>query len=193
MMTNNCRRLCFIFRAATFFVCVAISGNLFATTSNQYCDNDMAQHHIDFSIEKLQGAALDTGAEVELTRRELNAGMIVSNQQDHSMAIDFNFQYTIVSIDDSISPMTNGHLHSWDFPVIWQRKATASSLNSLEYCLYVRFCPILTPLIVDKYHLLLKCPVLLDHYRLFLNGKHEYSCFFPFLALLAFFAFTGNN
>ncbi len=129
MMLNICRRFCFIFRDATFFVCIAISCNLYAADSKQYCDNDMAQHHIDFSIEKLQSAALDTGAEVELSRRELNAGMIISNEQNHSVAIDFNFQYTIVSVDDSISPMSNGHLHSWDFPVKWRRKGTNYTLD----------------------------------------------------------------
>jgi len=124
-MTIICRRFC----CATFIVCVAISSKLFAAASNQYCGNDVNQYHIAFSSGALKKAALDTGAEVELSRRELNTGMIASSEQNHSMAIDFNFQYTIVSVDDSITPMTNGHLHSWNFPVSWHRKGSAYTLN----------------------------------------------------------------
>ena len=128
-MTNTCRCLCLIFRAATVIVCITISSELYAAANNQYCTNDVNQHHIAFSADALKKAPLDTGAEVGLSRRELNTGFIASSEQDHVMAIDFNFQYTIVDIDGSITPMTNGHLHSWDFPVSWQRKGSAYTLD----------------------------------------------------------------
>ena len=128
-MTNICRRISFIFKVATFFVCVTFSGELFAIASNQYCANDVKQHHVDLFAGTLQSAPLDTGTEVVLSRRELRTGMITGSEYDHSMAIDFNFQYTIASFDDSISPMTNGHLHSWDFPVSWRSKGTGYTLD----------------------------------------------------------------
>jgi hypothetical protein len=129
VMTNTCRRFYLIFRAAIFIVCIAISGKLLAAASNQYCNNNMNQHHIAFSVDALKKAPLDTGAKVELSRRELTTGMITSSEQNRSMAIDFNFQYTIVSVDDSITPMTNGHLHSWDFPVSWHHKGSVYTLD----------------------------------------------------------------
>lgn len=129
MMTNICRRFSFIFCVATFFVCVAFSGKLFAITSKEYCTNDANRHHIDFHSGKLQKAKLDTGTEVALTRQELRAGIITDSEQNYSMAVDFNFQYTIASFDNSISPMTNGHLHSWDFPVSWRKKGADYSLD----------------------------------------------------------------
>jgi hypothetical protein len=128
-MTNICRRICFIFEAATFFVCVTFSGELFAIASNQYCTNDVKRHHIDLYGGSLQSAPLDTGTEVTLSRQELRTGVITGNEHDHSMAIDFNFQYTIASFDNSISQMTNGHLHSWDFPVSWHSKGTDYTLD----------------------------------------------------------------
>lgn len=111
-----------MYRKATFIICAAFSSELFAVASNQYCNNDMTQHHFDFNSGKLKSAPLDTGTEVTFSRDELNTGMIVNSEQDHAMAIDFNFQYTIFGFDNSISPMTNGHLHSWDFTVSWHNK-----------------------------------------------------------------------
>ena len=117
-----------LFRSTTFFACAVFSSELFAVASNQYCDNEVNQHHLGFSAGALQGAPLDSGAEVELSRRELTAGIIASSKTKHTMAVDFNFQYTIASFDDSVQPMTNGHLHSWDFPVSWREKDTDYTL-----------------------------------------------------------------
>jgi hypothetical protein len=128
-MTNICRRFYSIFRAATFFACVTFSSELFAVASNQYCNNDMTQHHLDFNIGKLQNAPLDSGAVVTFSRDELNTGMIASSEQDHAMAIGFNFQYTIFGFNNNIQPMTNGHLHSWNFPVSWRSKGTDYTLD----------------------------------------------------------------
>lgn len=128
-MTNTCRRFCFIFRNTTFFACVAVSSELFAAAANQYCDNAINQHHISLSTGKLETSTLDTGAEVAFSRDELNSGIAVNSEQDHSMAVDFNFQYTIVGFDETISPMTNGHLHSWDFPLSWHRKGADYTLD----------------------------------------------------------------
>jgi hypothetical protein len=118
-----------MFRIATYFLSIAVSGQLFASISNQYCDNDTNQYHIGLSGGSLQEEPLDNGAKVALTRRELNAGVITSSEKDHSMAFDFNYQYTIVSYDDPVQPMTNGHLHSLDFPVRWHREGKDYTLD----------------------------------------------------------------
>ena len=128
-MTNIYRQFSFIFRVTTFFVCVTFNSKLFAVASNQYCDNDVNRHHLSFHSGTLQRAPLATGTEVALSRHELRAAMIADSEQNHSMAIDFNFQYTIASFDDSISPMANGHLHSWNFPVSWRSKGTDYTLD----------------------------------------------------------------
>ncbi len=128
-MITICRQFCFTFRGATFFACVVFSGELFAVAGNQYCNDDINQHHIGLSTGKLQNAALDSGAEVSFSRDELSTGIIASSEDNHSMAIDFNFQYTIVGFDDAVSPMTNGHLHSWDFPVSWHNKGADYTLD----------------------------------------------------------------
>jgi hypothetical protein len=114
---------------STSAACVAFSSQLLAAASNQYCDDEMNQYHIDLSAGSLQEAPLDNGAKAALTRRELNAGIITNEEQEHSMAFDFNYQYTIVSYDDQVQPMTNGHLHSLAFPVGWRHKGTDYTLD----------------------------------------------------------------
>ena len=126
-MIISCRWFRFIFRGATLLSCVALSSTLFAAANNQYCGTK--QSHAILSAEKLKSAALDDGTEVEFSRRDLASGLIVSREQDHKVTVDFNFQYTIISFDDSITPMTNGHLHSWDFPVTAHRKGAGYSLD----------------------------------------------------------------
>ena len=128
-MTNIGRQFWFITRGATFIICVAVSSQLFAAAANQYCGNAINQHHISVSTGKLETSTLDTGTEVAFSRNELNSGITVNSKQNHLMAVDFNFQYTIVGFDETISPMTNGHLHSWDFPVSWHRKGADHTLD----------------------------------------------------------------
>lgn len=55
--------------------------------------------------------------------------MIANDEKTHSIATDLNFQYTIISFDNSIEPMTNGHLHSWDLPVNWHSKRAGYTLD----------------------------------------------------------------
>ncbi len=111
------------------FLCIIFSSELFAVANNQYCDNDVNRHHISFHSGELENAPVDTGTTVALSRRELRAGIITDSEQNHSIAIGFNFQYTIVSFDDSTSPMTNGHLHAWEFPLSWRSKGAGYTLD----------------------------------------------------------------
>ena len=128
-MTNICLQLHSIVRITTFSACVTFSSSLFAIASNQYCDNKSNQYHIGLSGGSLQEEPLDNGAKVALSKRELNADIITSSEQDHSMTLDFNYQYTIISYDDMIQPMTNGHLHSLDLPISWHRKGSTYTLD----------------------------------------------------------------
>ena len=112
-----------------------VGSPLLAAADNHYCgreQNHIGPSHISLSYEKLQSAALDDGTEVNFSQRDLATGLIVSQKQNRSAAVDFNFQYTIVDFDDSITPMTNGHLHSWDFPVSFNRKGRD---HTIEYYL----------------------------------------------------------
>ncbi len=128
-MINICRQLCFTFRGAAVFACVVFSGELLAVAGNQYCNDDIDPHHIGLSAEKLHNAALDNAAEVSFFRDELATGIIADSEANHTMAIDFNFQYTIIGFDDTVSPMTNGHLHSWNFPVRWHNNGAGYTLD----------------------------------------------------------------
>ena len=140
-MTNACQPTHTTFSCVIHFpyvvtyvaACLITSGNLFAATNNQYCDIDAKQHHFAFSGGSLQKTPLDNGAEIAFSRRELNTGIITSNKQkrshNRSMSIGLNFQYTIIDVDDSITPMSNGHLHSWDFPVSWHLQKPAYTLD----------------------------------------------------------------
>lgn len=128
-MKNICRRFSFTLRIATYFLCITVSSQLFAAANNQYCDDDTNQYHISFRARSLQKTALDNAAEVEMSRRELNAGIFTNSKKDHSMAIDFDYQYTIVSYDDLVQPMTNGHLHYLGFPVGGRSKGKDYTLD----------------------------------------------------------------
>jgi hypothetical protein len=92
-----------------------ISPSLLSTTN--YCGINTAQHFIRAKIVKLGQAQLDTPApaQVEITTREFDAARVLVREQRHTRSIGFNFQYTTVNLE-SIDAMTNGHLHSWDFP-----------------------------------------------------------------------------
>ena len=85
------------------------------------------------------------------SQRGLTSDLAVSSSKEQSAAIGFNFQYTIVDFDDSIQPMTNGHLHNWNFPVSIQSR---SSEHTLDYYL----APVIS---VSSNGL--KKPELLDH------------------------------
>jgi len=115
------------FTGAAFIFLASVNSNLFAAVSSQYCGTE--QNFISLSAEKLQDAALDDGTEVGFSQRDLTSGLVVSRSKQQSVAIGFNFQYTIIDVDDSITPMTNGHLHNWNFPVSAHRKGSDHTLD----------------------------------------------------------------
>ena len=115
------------FTGTAFIFLASFNSSLFAAVSSQYCG--AKQNHISLSAEKLQDAALDDGTDVGLSQRDLTSTLILSRGEEQSIAIDFNFLYTIVDFDDSITPMTNGHLHNWNFPVSFHRKGNDYTLD----------------------------------------------------------------
>jgi len=118
------------FTVSAFLFLTCFHSSVFAAVSSQYCGKE--QNYISLSAEKLQDAALDDGSDVGFTQRDLNSDLTVSRSKAQSVAIGFNFQYTFVDFDDSLTPMTNGHLHNWNFPVGVHRK---SSNYRLDYYL----------------------------------------------------------
>ena len=104
-----------------------ISLSLQATTN--YCSDNATRHFIRTKIGKLDQAQLDTAmpAKVEMTTNELNSVWVLDRDRHHVKSIGFNFRYTIVDLE-SIDAMTNGHLHTWDFPFEGRLRNTGSEL-----------------------------------------------------------------
>jgi len=104
-----------------------ISPSLQATTN--YCGNNAARNFVRVKIGSLDQAQLDTAmpAQVEITTNEFNSAWVIDSEQQHTRSIGFNFRYTIVDLE-SIDAMTNGHLHTWDFPLEGRLSNTASVL-----------------------------------------------------------------
>ncbi len=104
-----------------------ISQSLQATTN--YCSNSTARHFIRVEVGHLDQAQLDTAmpAQVKITTSALNSAWVFVREQQHTSSIGFNFQYTNVDLE-SIDAMTNGHLHTWDFPLEGRLSRTGSEL-----------------------------------------------------------------
>lgn len=104
-----------------------ISQSLQATTN--YCSNSTARHFIRVEVGNLGQAQLDTAmpAQVKITTSALNSAWVFVREQQHTSSIGFNFQYTNVDLE-SIDAMTNGHLHTWDFPLEGRLSSTGSEL-----------------------------------------------------------------
>ncbi len=107
--------------------CLFISLPLQATTN--YCRNSPTRHFIRAKTGILNQAQFDTvtPTQVELTTSEFNSGWVFDKDQQHTKSIGFNFRYTIVDLE-SINAMTNGHLHTWDFPLEGRLGNTDSNL-----------------------------------------------------------------
>jgi len=106
-------------------VVLLLSPQLQATTN--YCANDTARHFIRVKTGKLDQARLDTTtpAQVEITSWEFNSAWMLDSEKPHTRSIGFNFRYTIVDLE-SLNAMTNGHLHTWDFPLEGRLENAAS-------------------------------------------------------------------
>jgi hypothetical protein len=89
----------------------------------------MGQHSIGLGYGMLDKSQLDTGtgAEVEITTHEVNFAWPVASEPNHSLALGFDMLYTIMDFD-LITPMTNGHLHTWDLSVNGSYKKKGSEI-----------------------------------------------------------------
>jgi len=94
------------------FLCLAIPSPLFAYS--QYCDASIARSHVELGRTKLEKSRLDAGtaAKVAITTNAANFSWLLSSEPGHSLSLSFDTLYTIMDFD-SITAMTNGHLHTW--------------------------------------------------------------------------------
>lgn len=104
-----------------------ISPSLQATTN--YCDEGTSRSFIRLKNGNLDSAQLDTAlpAQVAITTSEFNSVRVLESKQPFPDSIGFNFRYTIVDLE-SINAMTNGHLHTWDFPLEGRLDGTNSEM-----------------------------------------------------------------
>ena len=93
------------------------SSPLLQATTN-YCGDSTPRSFIRVKNGNLNPAQLDTAlpARGEITTSEFNSVRVLDSKQPFPDSIGFNFRYTIVDLE-SIDAMTNGHLHTWDFPL----------------------------------------------------------------------------
>lgn len=115
--------LCGIVLISCFFTCRP----LFA--ASQYCDYRIDQSYAGVGYGNLEKSHLNTGtgAEVAITTNEVNFAWLVADEQVHSLVLGWDMLYTIMDFD-LIEPMTNGHLHTWDFSVIGSYKNNGSEV-----------------------------------------------------------------
>ncbi len=122
-MKCSCQILTLILAILSIFV----SPSLPASTN--YCAKSLAHHFIRAKIGILGQARLDatTTAQVEFNTSEFNSGWVFNRARQHTRSIGFNLQYTIVNLG-SIDTMTNGHMHTLDFPLEGRLDNTESIL-----------------------------------------------------------------
>jgi len=104
-----------------------ISLPLHATTN--YCSNNTARDFTRIKTGILNQAQLNTvtPAQVKITTTEFNSKWVFDRERHHTKSIGFNFRYTIAGLE-SINAMTNGHMHTWDFPLEGRIDNTNSNL-----------------------------------------------------------------
>jgi hypothetical protein len=104
----------------TLTAILAISGLIISPSQHaagNYCENSKTRNFIRVTAGRFNQAQLDkaTLAQVDITTNEINITRVLDQDQQHPKSIGFNFRYTTVDLQP-IDAMTNGHLHTWDFP-----------------------------------------------------------------------------
>ncbi|MCK4707312.1 MAG: hypothetical protein KAU21_01755, partial [Gammaproteobacteria bacterium] len=105
-----------------------MSSPLFAF--NQYCDVSIAKSHVSLGYASLERSQLDTdntGAGVAIKTAEANFAWLVSSEPAHSLSLSFDTLYTIMDFD-LITPMTNGHLHTWGLSLTASHKKDGAEI-----------------------------------------------------------------
>lgn len=119
---------CSIFRCVLFFICMAVC-NVLSATTNQYCDTQLVKNNIILSRAAIGSAAMDAGAEMDFSRHTIEVSLPVSEQDYFPDDTGINFQYTHIDFDNALKPMSNGHLHSWDFSFNWRTMGKGYTLK----------------------------------------------------------------
>jgi hypothetical protein len=114
----------------TLTAILAISGLIISPSQHaagNYCENSKTRNFIRVTAGRFNQAQLDkaTLAQVDITTNEINITRVLDQDQQHPKSIGFNFRYTIVDLQP-IDAMTNGHLHTWDFPFEGRLRNTES-------------------------------------------------------------------
>ena len=113
--------------------------SLFAALSLQantdYCSKSTVRDFFRAKLGRVDQARLDTAApaQVETSITEINSVWVFDRDSQHTRSVGFNFRYSIVDLE-SIDAMTNGHLHTWDFPF-------QGRLNNIDSELFYNITP----------------------------------------------------
>ena len=137
-----------------------ISGPLSAFS--QYCDSSLESGYVEISYGKQHDAQLETGTGVEISAAEANVSWLVSDKTDHSVSVGIETLYSILGFN-FIVPMTNGHLHTWDFPL-------TGSINKNGADIFYNITPA-----ISASSNVLKNPQLIDDESLQLKTKLVYK------------------
>ncbi len=146
-----------------------ISGPLSAF--NQYCDSSLEPGYVEIDYGKQHDYQLETGTVVEVSTVEANAAWLVSDKPDHSLSVGIETLYTILGFN-LITPMTNGHLHTWGFPLTGSyNKNGAEILYNLTPAISVSSNALKNPELIDEESLRLETKLV---YKKSLLNKHAW-------------------
>lgn len=100
------------------------------SAASEYCDANPGQSFAAVSFAHQQQAPLDSAAgdKVTITTNQAQLGWLAIDQPASSLVLGIDLKYTIMDFA-GITPMTNGHLHSWGIPVSGHYETNASTIR----------------------------------------------------------------
>ncbi|MCP4075872.1 MAG: hypothetical protein GY744_06795 [Gammaproteobacteria bacterium] len=144
---------------------------------SEYCANRLEPGYVEIAYAEQQNSQVETATEVDISSAEANVAWLVSEKPGHSLSFGIETLYSILGLNLT-SPMTNGHLHTWGFPL------TASYNNNDVEVLYnltpaisVSSNALKNPQLINKESLQLKTKLV---YKKTLSDK--YSWVFGFMS-----------
>lgn len=86
-----------------------------------YYGSDSEHHYLAVSYGKIAQSRLHGAIDDQLamTINKVSSAWVVSNEQHYSFTPGVEFEYTILDFE-SLTAMTNGHLHTWSLPLNWR-------------------------------------------------------------------------
>lgn len=100
------------------------------SAASEYCDANPGRSFAAVSFAHQQQAPLDSAAgdKVAITTNQARLGWLAIDQPASSLALGIDMLYTIMDFE-GITPMTNGHLHSWGVPVSGHYEKNGSAVS----------------------------------------------------------------